>query len=185
MNKKEIRWFPMRVTYNRELKLKERLELLNIETFLPLKQQFVVYGGRKRLEMIPAVHNLLFVHSSREVLTNLKLTEEEFSPLRYMMSRPIDKTLNREILTINDREMENFIRVASLTDDRVMFLDYQKVAEKVGKRVVITDGDFAGIEGVVLRVDKNRRVVIKLEGVAAVALAFVPSAYLKFVGDGV
>ncbi|MBO7142786.1 MAG: UpxY family transcription antiterminator [Bacteroidales bacterium] len=181
MDRKDILWFPMRVTYNRETKVKESLDNLGIENFMPVKQQFVIHGGHKKLETLPAIHNLLFVHSSREKLTELKMTEEEFSPLRYMMTRPLQKNARAEIITIPDRSMDNFIRVASHSGDSVIYLDYDRVANKVGRKVVITDGPFAGIEGCVIRVDNNRRVVVKLENVLAVAIAFVPSAFLKFV----
>lgn len=179
-NRNELHWFPMRVTYNRELKVKASLDQLNIKTFLPIKTKLVERNGHRHFEQVPAIHNLLFVHSTRDTLTGLKMTEDDFSPLRYMMTRPLDPTARPEVIHIPEREMENFIRVASITDDRVMFLDYSDVAHKVGRRVIITEGDFAGIEGTVKRVKKNRHVVIQLEGVAAVALAYVPSSHLKF-----
>ena len=171
----------MRVTYNREIKVKENLDNLGIENFMPVRQVFTIHGGHKKLETIPAIHNLLFVHSSREKLTELKMTEEEFSPLRYMMTRPLEKNTRSQIVTIPDRIMDNFIRVASHSDGSVMYLDYEKVANKVGRKVVVSDGPFAGIEGIIMRIDNNKRVVIKLEGVTAVAIAFVPPAFLKFV----
>jgi hypothetical protein len=173
-------WYPMRVTYNRELKVKANLDQLGIETFLPATNKLIERNGHRNFEQVPAIHNLLFVHSTRETLTGLKMTDEDFSPLRYMMTRPLDPTARPEVIHIPEREMANFIRVASITDNRVMFLDYSDVAHKVGRRVIITDGDFAGIEGTVKRVNKNRHVVIQLEGVAAVALAYVPSSHLKF-----
>lgn len=179
-NRNELHWFPMRVTYNRELKVKASLDQLNIKTFLPIKTKLVERNGHRHFEQVPAIHNLLFVHSTRDTLTGLKMTEDDFSPLRYMMTRPLDPSIRPQIIHIPEREMENFIRVASITDDRVMFLDYSDVAHKVGRRVIITEGDFAGIEGTVKRVKKNRHVVIQLEGVAAVALAYVPSSHLKF-----
>ena len=69
-------WFPMRVTYQREMKVKAELDRLGIENFVPL---------------------------------------------RYVM----DRTASQEhaIMTVADREMENFMRVASRTDDSVMYLD--------------------------------------------------------------
>lgn len=179
-NRSELQWYPMRVTYNRELKVKASLDKLNIESFLPVINKLIERNGHRRYEQVPAIHNILFVHSSRERLTELKMTDEEFRPMRYMMTRPTDPTKRPEVITVPNHEMENFIRVASLADDRVMFLDYASVANKVGKRVIITEGEFAGIEGVIKRVQKNRHVVIQLEGVAAVALAFVPSVFLKF-----
>jgi hypothetical protein len=38
---------------------------------------------------------------------------------------------------------------------------------------------FEGIEGTIKRINKNKRVVVQSEGVAAVAIAFVPANCLK------
>ncbi|MBR1521892.1 MAG: UpxY family transcription antiterminator [Bacteroidaceae bacterium] len=175
-----LHWYPMRVTYNRELKVKASLDQLSIENFLPVTNKLVERSGHRRFELVPAIHNLLFVHSTREQLTGLKMTDEDFSPLRYMMSRPLNPEERPHILSIPDREMENFIRVASITDNRVTFLNYTDVANKVGRRVIITEGDFAGIEGTVKRIDGNRHVVVQLEGIIAAVIAFIPPAHLKF-----
>lgn len=173
-------WYPMRVTYNRELKVKASLDQQGIENFLPIRNKLVERNGHRHYEPVPAIHNLIFVHSTREQLTGLKMTDEDFSPLRYMMTRPLDPAVRPEVIHIPEREMENFIRVASITDNRVQLLDYADVAHKTGRRVLITEGEFAGIEGIVKRVNKNRHVVIQLEGIIAAILAYVPSSHLKF-----
>ena len=54
-------------------------------------------------------------------------------------------------MTVGDREMENFMRVASRTDDSVMFLDEETVVGKEGKRVEIMGGAFEGVTGVIRR----------------------------------
>ena len=83
------------------------------------------------------------------------------------------------IMTVADREMENFMRVASRTDDSVMFLDNETVVGKEGKRVEIMGGAF---EGVIRRVKRCKRVVVEIEGVASVAIAYVPAGMLKEIG---
>jgi hypothetical protein len=179
----ELHWYPMRVTYNRELRVKETLDALNIQNFLPVRQLVVERSGHRRLEMVPVIHNLLFIRSTRERITELKMTNADCSPLRYMMTRPRTADERPQIIQVPDRQMENFIRVASAPQERVLFLDYADVAHKVGRRVMVCEGDFAGVEGVVKRVKKNRHVVVELDGVTAVAIAFVPSAFLKFIDD--
>ena len=83
------------------------------------------------------------------------------------------------MMTVGDREMENFMRVAAMTDDSVMFLDEQSVVGKEGKRVMIMGGAFAGVEGVIRRVKRCKRVVVELEGIVSVAIAYVPPVLLK------
>ncbi len=179
----DLHWFPMRVTYHRELKIKTLLDNLGVDNFLPMRWEVVETkkGGKKRI-LLPAIHNLIFVKSTQEFLTTLKTTREEFSPMRYMMKRPLSNGKGKgEIIHVPDRQMENFMRVASVQDDRVLFLDSNDYINKIGQRVKVIDGYFAGVEGVIKRINKNKRVVVQLEGLAAVAIAFVPASQLSII----
>ena len=171
-------WFPMRVTYSREMKVKGELERLEIENFVPMKYKVAdADTDHPHRELVPAVNNLIFVHSTQEVISRLKLSNDVLEPLRYMM----DLTTGDDpvIMTVSDREMENFMLVASRTDDSVMFLDENSVVGKEGKHVLITGGAFKGVTGVIRRVKRCKRVVVELEGIASVAIAFVPAVLLK------
>lgn len=177
-----FRWFPMRVTYHREMKIKGLLDGLGVENFLPMHYEIVETktGGKKRV-LVPAIHNLIFVRSTQEFLTSLKMSHEGFAPMRYIMKRPVSKDDKSEIITVPDWQMNNFMRVASVQDDRVMFLDNNAYINKIGQRVKVIDGYFSGVEGVVKRINKNKRVVVQLEGLAAVAIAFVPARQLSII----
>ena len=126
---------------------------------------------------MPAINNLIFVHSTKERISELKVSNELLEPLRYM----IDQTAGEAhtIMTVPDKQMENFMRVASVTDDSVMFLDETTIVGKEGKRVEIMGGPFEGVTGVIRRVKRCKRVVVELEGIACVAIAFVPVGLLK------
>ena len=136
-------WFPMRVTYHREMKVKVELDRLGIKNFVPMRYKVV-------------------------------------EPLRYMMDHTA--TGEHTIMTVADREMENFMRVASRTDDSVIFLDNETVVGKEGKCVEIMGGAFEGVKGVIRRVKRCKRVVVEIEGVASVAIAYVPAGMLKEIG---
>ena len=171
-------WFPMRVTYSREMKVKGELERLEIENFVPMKYKVAdADTDHPHRELVPAVNNLIFVHSTQEVISRLKLSNDVLEPLRYMM----DLTTGDDpvIMTVSDREMENFMLVASRTDDSVMFLDENSVVGKEGKHVKIMGGAFEGVEGVKRRVKRCKRVVVEIEGVMSVAIAHVPVGLLK------
>ena len=178
-------WFPMRVTYQREMKVKAELDRLGIENFVPMRYKVVESqndgGTELRRVLVPAINNLIFVRSTQERLSELKQTNEVLEPLRYMM----DRTAAQEhaIMTVADREKENFMRVASRTDDSVMFLDNETVVGKEGKRVEIMGGAFEGVTGVIRRVKRCKRVVVEIEGVASVAIAYVRAELLKECGD--
>ena len=172
-------WFPMRVTYQREMKVKAELE-----NFVPMRYKVVESqnGGDTELQrvLVPAISNLIFVRSTQERMSELKRRNEVLEPLRYMM----DYTASQEhaIMTVADGEMENFMRVASRTDDSVIFLDNETVVGKEGKCVEIMGGAFEGVTGVIRRVKRCKRVVVEIEGVASVAIAWVPAGMLKEIG---
>ena len=178
-------WFPMRVTYQREMKVKAELDRLGIENFVPMRYKVVERQNdgdtELRRVLVPAINNLIFVRETQERVSELKRTNEVLEPLRYMMDRTA--SLEHAIMTVADREMENFMRVASRTDDSVMFLDNETVVGKEGKRVEIMGGAFEGVTGVIRRVKRCKRVVVEIEGVASVAIAYVSVELLKECGD--
>ena len=177
-------WFPMRVTYQREMKVKAELDRLGIENFVPMRYKVVESqnGGDTELQrvLVPAISNLIFVRSTQERMSELKRRNEVLEPLRYMM----DYTASQEhaIMTVADGEMENFMRVASRTDDSVIFLDNETVVGKEGKCVEIMGGAFEGVTGVIRRVKRCKRVVVEIDGVASGAIAWVPAGMLKEIG---
>ena len=122
----EMMW----VTYQREMKVKAELDRLGIENFVPMRYRIAesLNDGKTELrrELVPAINNLIFVRSTQELMSELKQSNEVLEPLRYLM----DHTASREhaIMTVADRDMANFMRVASVTDDSVMFLDEGKRA---------------------------------------------------------
>ena len=172
------KWFPMRVTYGREMKVKGELDRLGIENFVPMTYKVMdVNNEELHRELVPAIKNLIFVRSTQERISGLKRSNEVLEPLRYMMDRTA--SLEHAIMTVADREMENFMKVARRTDDSVMFLDNETVVGKEGKRVEIMGGAFEGVTGVIRRVKHCKRVVVELEGIASVAIAYVPAVLLK------
>lgn len=175
-------WFPMRVTYQREMKVKAELDRLGIESFVPMTYKVVdADTDNPCRKFVPAIRNLIFVRSTQERISHLKSSNEALEPLRYMIDNTAEEA--HTIMTIPDRQMQNFMRVASKSDDSVMFLNDESVVGKEGKRVMITGGAFEGVTGVIRRVKRCKRVVVEIEGVASVAIAFVPAGLLKEIKD--
>ena len=62
-------WFPMRVTYAREMKVKDELDRLKIENFLPMKYKVVdADTSHPHKELVPAINNLIFVRHTQKVI---------------------------------------------------------------------------------------------------------------------
>ena len=177
----DVHWFPMRVTYGRELIVKEFLDKENIENFLPMHYAIVDTKEGSLRKAVPAVSNLIFIRSTQEQLTRLKMYDKRFEPLRYMI-RKSDIDNEQEILTVSDKSMDNFLKVAQLPNENVFYLDINDhVLSNIGKRVLITAGPFVGVEGIVKRIKRNKHVVIQLDDILAAAITYVPAAYITYV----
>lgn len=179
--KELVLWYPMRVSYGREEKIKEALDTLNIRNFLPMQRQrgWVDDKGEPHQKLVPAVRNLIFIHSSQEHITELKMFNKECDSLRYM-TNPFSHSDDDYLLTVPDRQMENFIRVAAVQDDSLFYLDPNAEFLRVpGRKVRITDGDFKDAIGTIKRIKNNKRVVVEIQGVVAVAITFVPTVWLE------
>lgn len=174
-----VRWFPMRVTYGREVLIKEYLDTDAVDSFLPMREEYYADAkGRPRKRNVPAVRNLIFIHSSQKDITEMKMYKAHYQPLRYMTDRTVEGHIAR-ILTIPDQQMDQFIRVATAADKQATVHEWSDFFDKPGDRVRITGGDFKGVEGVIRRIKRNKHVVVELKGIAVAILTFVPPAWIE------
>ena len=180
MNK--VRWYPMRVAYDRGdrvLLIRDALKARGIEHFLPMHWEYTKGDLDARKKLTPAINGLIFIHASRIVITELK-RQQGFEALRYWMDKTKGPDAEDKILTVPDVQMQNFMQVASTEDDNYVYLQYnEQFLDKPGKRVRITQGDFAGCTGTIRRIKKRQCVVVQIDHVVAVALAYVPPTWLE------
>ena len=160
-------WYVMRVTYGRERKMADMLESRGVSFFLPTKTEHYLSpkDGRLKKREVSVIPNILFVRSTRPCLQQLKQELENFIPMRYMMDRS-----TRRPMTVPDRQMDDFIRITTEAPDSLMYLDNPSVALEKGTPVEIIYGPFAGIQGYVLRIRRDRKVVLTLNTVLAAAI---------------
>lgn len=169
--KAELVWYALRVTYNRELKVKAHFEALGHECFVPMTAKRVIEGDQAHIKLVPSVHNLLFVRISADAMRKLKAATT--LPIRYIIDRG-----THQPITVPDRQMKHFITVATHASEQVVYLNDTASLHK-GDRVRITGGIFAGAEGTLLRIKGDRRVVVSIAGVVAVATTFVHPSLLE------
>lgn len=80
-------WFAIRVSYSRELALKAILDAENIENFIPMRYEYIMKSGKRVRKLLPAIHNLVFVYSTRKRIDTLKDRLESSMPIRFIMNR--------------------------------------------------------------------------------------------------
>ena len=169
-------WFAIRVTYNRELKVKEDLDARGITNFVPMQYRREERNGVMVKRLVPSIHNLIFIHLTPSEMKEYKTTTA--LPIRYIMNRETHKPI-----TVPAHEMENFIKVAGTYDEKLIYLNPDPGDFSKGERVRIIGGTFAGAEGVFVRVKGDRRVVVNVEGLVAVATTFVHPSMIEKITD--
>ena len=148
------------------MKVKHEMDARHIENFLPMKYRIRLRGERRIKEKVPAIHNLIFIHTTQQKLQELKQTTT--LPIRYIMDRE-----TKTPITIPSAQMQSFIAVSGSIDEQIVYLEPNISNFKKGDKVRITGGVFKDAEGYFMRIKGDRRVVVCLHGIVAVATAFV------------
>lgn len=167
-------WYALRVTYSRELALKNFLDREGIENFIPMRYEYIVKDERRVRKLVPAVHNLVIVCSSRARIDAIKESVGLSSPIRYIMDRE-----TRQPIIVPDIQMRSFMAVAGNCDQQLVYLEPSTVSFRKGERVRVTGGIFEGVEGEFIRVKNDRRVVVSIRGVMAVATTFIHPSLIE------
>lgn len=182
-------WYVLVVAYRTEQKMQAKLrELGKLEAFVPMRRtRRRDAQGKFRYDEKVAIHNYIFVHTTYNRLMALK-KEYPFDLEYSLLHRDVyeqGEKIGRAPVIVPRNQMLNFIAVAGNQKERVQFLDVEKLDWEAGQRVRIIGGTFAGVEGIYLRTTKKheRRVVVKLDGIAAVATTALPSVLVEPIED--
>ncbi|MFR5659526.1 MAG: UpxY family transcription antiterminator [Butyricimonas faecihominis] len=101
----------------------------------------------------------------------MSLIQEYAFDMRYLRDR---ETGN--FLIVPDKQMNDFIFLLDFSKEMVEVVNENL---KKGDKVRVIKGDFAGIEGELIRVKGHKRVVVRLEGVVSLATAYIPGSFLE------
>lgn len=172
-------WFVLRVAYHHEQAAKDWLEELGIDTYLAMHDAEKEMNGKKKRVREPLIPNLLFAHATKkEIAPALAAPGNAYLSYYYDHFRT-DVDGKNPPLIVPDKQMDNFIHLTSIDNDHILFVDRSQCHFKSGDHVVVTDGDFRGIEGRIARVARQQRVVVELDGIGCITTAYIPTAFLK------
>ena len=197
-------WYALRVSYSRELKVRDRLNELGVKTFVPMMwRRTPVKPGMtkgkqttsslpaptgqsteslKRMRknpsrrLVPAVGNLCFAYSTRAELEDFIRGYGETSPVHFYWDRTANKPL-----TVPEKAMNDFIAVSSTLDEDLIYITEITSKLREGQTVKVKEGPFKGVEGKVVRIRKSRRILVELPGMLAVATTYIQPEYLEII----
>jgi len=161
----DYQWYPMYVKYRQELKVQKVLTDHLFKTFIPMEERRVRRHGTDAVLFVPAIHNMIFVYSSKERITWMKMHNEECTKMQYMSFRnTTDGTSN--IITVPEAQMRNIITAATIADPDGLrsYIDTppQPVLARPDRMIQFVSGPFKGVIGIIRRVNKNRVMLIEL-----------------------
>ena len=162
------RWWVARTRHGQELGVRNRLQSLGIEHFVPTRQR-KAYRGSAMVEE-PLLTCLVF----------LKATKAEALDLIHFQGVKADYLTDcatHQLMVVPDKQMEDFQRVLSLSTEEGGLVDRPL---NVGDMVRVTKGVLQGVEGRVMLLQGKYYVVVGLLN-CLYARARVPRAWLELI----
>ena len=149
-------WYALKVYFNRVQPLIADCREANMEFFAPTD----------------IIGNLLFLRCTEEDILH-------FVADRWQQTWLYREAASRRPAAIPDREMEVFRFVVTAGRDGLQLLGDDRPEYHEGDRVVVTGGPFKGAEGHIKRIKRDRRLVVTIRGVVAVATTYIHPSLLK------
>lgn len=174
-------WYTMRTTYGREQKAYDFIVSNGGTAFLPLIKQERVIKGKKTIVDVSRIPNIFFVYGTEDEVKAYAFDNVHLPFLRfYYESHHEGVTLIKEPLIVPDRQIQSLQILCQAEAKDIRFVPDEMIPKfQEGESVVITQGEFKGIEGKVARWHGQQRVAIIIEGLCVIVTAYVPSAYLE------
>ena len=161
-------WSYLFVHHRKVLAIEERLKKDGITHFVHKTMRYYKRAGNRKVlhEETPTISGLVFLQGSTSFLA--AYLDERFPDYHLCKSCSTGRYAE-----IPDSQMQPFMRVCETSPERIRFL-LHPFHYYARNRILlrITTGELAGLEGYVIRIDRDRRLVMSVGGIS-VAIAGV------------
>lgn len=164
-----IRWFVMRdlTRSNTRHPAYQLLDDMGIENFTPMRQKIFVHHGKRECRQVPFIHDLIFVHDSRQALNPIV---DRIRTFQYRFLK------GRVPMTVRTKDMEMF-KTAVLSSQSPCYYRPEDITPTMRhRRIRIICGSLNGCEGYLLTVrgSRHRRLLVELPMVVAASVEVDP-----------
>lgn len=160
-------WFAARVRRNQERLIKEKLEQLGVENYVPFRKEVRKRKDRKVEVWMPVIPNIVFIYADFQ--TGMSIANDYGVKISYLKS--ID---GKGLLIVPQKQMDDFKLICESGVEYTLDEVYEK-----GDCVQVIDGSLKGVRGELISTDKNNsKMLIRLEGIATFKL-IVPANILS------
>lgn len=164
----EKRWYAMRdlKRTNALLPAYKQLGEAGIEVFTPTMTYIFVRNGKRSRKEVPVMHDLLFVHESRQ---NLDPIVAKTPTLQYRFKKG---GKFGEPIVIPDEDMSRFIGAVKASNNPKFYSTEEISSLICGRNIRMIGGVLNGYEGKLqtVRGSKNKRIIITLSSLIAVSV---------------
>lgn len=150
-------WYAAKVYHNKATRVREQLTTDGVKHFVP-----------------EVIGSLVFMDTEEGYLHRFE--QQNFSHL-WVYRQPGGSTPT----VIPEREMEMFLFVCTAGEQGLTYLGDDRPEYHQGDRVRVIDGPFKGAEGHIKRIKKDRRLIVTIPGVAALATSYIHPQFLEVI----
>lgn len=198
------KWYAIKVFFNKVFQMEDILSDMELETYLPVQkdklkgQEYLKVSKRLSLvdanyrkdsryiqegpiiyERKPLVASLIFLRANEDEIISVDARLKDEMILGRLLGF-IYKTADfKKWATIPDKQMESFRLLTENGGDGLTFYTANLVKLAQGDKVRVIDGPLKGAEGYIKRIKKDRRLLVCVEGVIAVASSYIPDRMLE------
>ena len=169
-----LHWYAFKVFYNKVFEIEKRLRSAGVKSYLPCETVIAVHGGIKTKIRRPVISSLIFLQCTGPDVTEIRKSLEG-----KVMLYTKEEAGRQVPSAIPDREMDIFILVTSAGEAGLEYLGADSPRFRTGDKVRVTGGQFKGAEGHICRIKGNRRLIVSIQGVCAVATSYIPQTFLE------
>lgn len=197
-------WYAVKVFFNKVFALEGKLQARGLETFLAVNklqlkgEEYLRAQRRMALDTnplevlyvregpviyrrVPLVNSLLFVKATEEEICEVEALLKE--PLSYggsLMGFIYKNAERKEFAIIPPAQMDIFRMVVESAPGGAKVFTPDDIGRfGLGEKVRVKEGPLKGAEGYIKRIRRDRKLLVCIEGVIAVASSYIPPQFLE------
>ena len=172
-----LQWFVMRDLKRRNAKLPAYKLFVNLKIrfFTPMVWRLVTRHGKRVKEQVPFMQDLLFVHSTRQVVDPIV---EKYDTVQYRYVRGGYKIP----MTVREADMQRFIHAVESSENPRYYTPNEITPDMIGREVRIVGGPLDGYEGCLQKMQgaRAKRLFVELPNLLAAAVEVQPE-YIQLI----
>lgn len=172
----EKSWFALKIFFGKGKPIKDYFVTNNIEHVYDVKKEFWDKTKKKCfVKDVPVMPSLILFRTTRVEAERI----ERLFLNKVMLYRGKNSEDRREPSKIPEREVQIFKIVVNSGVEGLDFYDDYNPKFVQGDKFRVIDGPLKGAEGYVVRIKKDHRLYVSIQGLCAVTTGYIPKAFLQ------